>query len=357
MNSKGQKLDPGTKRSQLLKYITFLLLALLLSLFVSASLGAANLPLSTTAAVFLSRLPLLSRVVDATRVNNAAEVILLQIRLPRIVLAMVVGAALATAGVIFQALFRNPMADAWIIGVSPGAALGATIAIVFKIGQGMIGLSTLSLFAFLGAMGTTLFVYRIARAGTAVPVANLLLSGIAAGAFLNALVTLLMIGQEDLHRIFFWLLGGFSGASWNRVILALPFVLVCVVVVLFFSRDLNLFLLGEERATQLGMETEKVKLILILLASLIASLAVSVSGIIGFVGLITPHTVRLVTGPDHRLLTPTSALAGALIMLISDTFARLVLSPREIPVGVITAMIGAPFFIYLLRSRKRGLVR
>lgn len=351
-------MDPKTKRTQLLKYITFLLLALLLSLFISASLGAADIPLSTTAAVFLSRLPFLSRVADATKVDSAAEVILLQIRLPRIVLAMVVGAALATAGVIFQALFRNPMADSWIIGVSPGAALGATIAIVFKIGHGMIGLSALSLLAFLGAMGTTLFVYRIARTGTAVPVANLLLSGIAAGAFLSALVSLLMmIGQEDLHRIFFWMLGGFTGASWDRVILVLPFVLVCVVVVLFFSRDLNLFLLGEERASQLGMETEKVKLILILLASLIASLAVSVSGIIGFVGLITPHTVRLVTGPDHRLLTPTSALAGALIMLVSDTFARLALSPREIPVGVITAMIGAPFFIYLLRSRKRGLVR
>lgn len=288
---------------------------------------------------------------DVSVVNRS---ILLQIRLPRIFLAAVVGASLAVAGVIFQGLFRNPMADPYVIGVSSGAALGAVIAMLTGAGLSFLGFGAVPLFAFTGGLVTILLVYSMARVGGSIPVMNLLLAGIVIGAFLSALVSLLTyFAGEQLHRIIFWLMGGFSGASWLRVKAMIPYVFIGYGSVYLFSKELNVLLLGEETAQHLGVEVEKVKKILLAGASLLVAAAVSTGGIIGFIGLMVPHFVRLVAGPDHRFLLPASALLGAVALVAADTLARTVIAPSELPVGIITALIGAPMFIYLLKKRKK----
>jgi len=275
--------------------------------------------------------------------------------LPRIFLSIFVGMALAAAGVIFQGLFRNPMADPFVIGVSAGAALGATIGLVFITGVGLLGISTTAVFALVGALGTTFLVYSIAKTRGKVSVITLLLSGIALSAMLSAITYFIMIFKvNDIAKVIFWIMGGLTSASWNRFIILAPLVTVLVVISGFFMRDLNIISLGDKRAVQLGVQTEKVKKIMLVMASFIAAVAVSVSGIIGFVGLITPHILRLIVGPDHKILYPTSAIAGGIVLLMSDTLARTILMPREIPVGIITSIIGVPFFLYLLvRSKKQ----
>lgn len=278
--------------------------------------------------------------------------IVLDIRLPRIILGMLVGAALGVAGTAMQGLFKNPMADPYIIGISSGAALGAGIA--------MIGFSSnfyaVPLMAFIMATATVFLVYNIASVGGKVPVATLLLAGIAVGTFMSAITSfILYISGENLHGIVFWIMGGLWGRSWMHVLVILPWVILGSAVIFVFARDLNAMLLGEESAQHLGIEVETVKKILILSASLITAVAVAVSGIIGFVGLIIPHIMRLLVGSDHRILIPSSALVGGIFLVWADTISRTVISPTEIPVGIITALFGAPFFVYLLRRKKGGI--
>ncbi|HOL18360.1 MAG TPA: iron chelate uptake ABC transporter family permease subunit [Bacillota bacterium] len=280
--------------------------------------------------------------------------ILVQIRIPRVLLAAAVGSSLAVAGTVFQGLFRNPMADPYVIGVSSGAALGAVFAMLAGIRFALAGLGAVPLFAFAGGLLTMLLVYTMARVGRTVPVMTLLLSGIAVSAFLSAAVSLLTYySGEKLHQVVFWLMGGLGGATWSKVGLMVPYALAGYLCVSFFARELNALLLGEETARHLGVETEKVKIILLAGASLLVAAAVSTSGIIGFVGLIVPHFIRLVTGPDHRFLLPASALLGASLLIGADTLARTVVAPAELPLGIITAMLGAPLFIYLLKKRKK----
>jgi len=320
-----------------------------------ASIGAARISLKDTGLILVSFVPGLNRFIDVSRLDPQDIVIISQIRLPRILLAIFVGIALASAGVIFQGLFRNPMADPFVIGVSSGAALGATIGLVFIGGAGLLGISTTAVFALIGALGTTFLVYSIARTRGKVSVITLLLAGIALSAMLGSITYFIMIFKvNDIVKVIFWIMGGLTSASWSRFIILAPLVTVLVVISGFFMRDLNIISLGDRRAVQLGVQTEKVKKIMLVMASFIAAVAVSVSGIIGFVGLITPHILRLIVGPDHKILYPTSAIAGGIVLLISDTLARTVLMPREIPVGIITSIIGVPFFLYLLvRSKKQ----
>lgn len=282
------------------------------------------------------------------------ETVIMLCRLPRVALALVVGSALALAGAIFQGLFKNPMADPHIIGASAGAGLGATLAISLGLSLNWNGLGAIPLLASLGAFVTVILVYNLARSGGTVPIPNLLLAGVALSALLSALISLLIyLGQDQMHTIVFWLMGGLSGRNWNHVLFALPYLLVGAAVSVFYARDLNLMLLGEESALNLGVEVERVKAILLVIASILTGVAVAASGMIGFVGLIVPHVARILVGPDHRTLVPVSILAGAILLLCADILARTILAPVELPLGVVTALFGAPFFILLLR-RYRG---
>jgi iron complex transport system permease protein len=343
----------GTGRKTL-KYILILLILLIFMVIVASSIGAAKIGLKDTSLILASFIPGINHFIDTARLDLRDIVIISQIRIPRIFLSIFVGIALASAGVIFQGLFRNPMADPFVIGVSAGAALGATIGLVFVKDIGLLNISTTTIFALFGALATTFLVYGISRIKGKVSVITLLLSGIALSAMLSAMTYLIMIFKtHDMAKIVFWIMGGFTSASWSNFIILAPVVTTLVIISGFFMRDLNIISLGDERAAQLGVQVDRVKKILLVLASLIAAVAVSMSGIIGFVGLITPHILRLLVGPDHKILYPTSAVAGGIVLLMSDTLARTVLMPREIPVGIITSVIGVPFFLYLLVKSKR----
>jgi len=288
--------------------------------------------------------------------DEAAAVIIRQLRPPRVLLAILVGASLGLCGAVMQGFFQNPMADPYIIGVSSGAALGATIALAFSIDMWLFGVHSASLFAFAGALAVTILVYAVARRGGKVPTTLLLLTGVAVGSLAAAATSLVMItGKTDLHRILFWLLGSFSSRRWEHVNMVWPWALVGVVTLQFFARDLNILLQGEENAQFLGVDVERVKRLLLVITALLTAAAVSVSGIIGFVGLIVPHVMRLLVGPDHRRLLPASLLGGAILLVAADMLARTLIAPAEVPVGVITALLGCPFFLYLL-SRRRDVV-
>jgi iron complex transport system permease protein len=311
---------------------------------LALTIGPAKLPLGQVPGMIASRLFPFEAAPSWT---GADELILFEIRLPRIILAVLVGGALATAGTVFQGLFRNPMADPYVIGISAGAALGATIAHICHL--------SVPLMAFTWGLGTTLLVYQLARVGSKTAGTVLLLAGIVVGAFMSAINSFLMVmNREEISQITIWLMGGLSSRSWSHVHGALIYFLLGFGLVAFFARDLNVMSLGEDRAYELGIELEQVQRILVAGASLLTAAAVSVSGIIGFVGLIVPHTVRLFIGPDHRWLLPASCLGGGLFLLIADTLARTLLDPMELPVGIITSMAGAPFFLHLLLKKKQS---
>jgi iron complex transport system permease protein len=280
-----------------------------------------------------------------------------EVRLPRILTAAMVGGGLAVAGVIFQGILINPLVDPYTLGVSAGAAFGAALALLLNISP--LGAYTLPLFAFAGALATLMAVLAIssgnATAGTTTYSANnLILSGIIVAAILSAGISFLkFVADEQVAVIIFWLMGSFAARTWVDVGLTATFVGVGVAVALFYGRDLNLLTLGSRMAASLGVDVRRTPMILLVTASLVAAACVSVAGIIGFVGLLIPHLVRTVAGPDNRRLLPLSLLAGALLLLLADTLTRAIL-PREIPIGVLTALIGGPFFCYIFRRRQRS---
>ena len=335
-----------TRRGVALPVLAALLLAAVL---LAIGLGTVWISPATTLELVGSRLG----ITDQPHAPASLGVILFELRLPRVLLAIIVGAALAVAGTVFQAVFRNPMADPAIIGVSSGAALGAVVAILVT-GSAFAGGLSVPLSAFVGALATALLVYRIARIGPTVQVATLLLAGIAVAAVISAVITLVMsLSGEEIRSIYFWLLGGLAARGWSTLSAAAPLVAVGVLVSLAAVRDLNVMALGEERAAQLGVETERFKRLALATGALLAGAAVSVAGVSGFVGLMTPHILRLVLGSDHRRLLPATVLGGALFMVLADLAARTVLAPEEIPVGAVTALLGGPFFLYLLRRERR----
>jgi iron complex transport system permease protein len=287
--------------------------------------------------------------------TDAAAAIVVHLRLPRVLLAMIVGAGIAGAGAVFQGLLRNPLADPYIVGVSGGAAFGATLAITTGLAAGALGMAATPLLAFGGALAATTLVYGLARRGGVTPVEDLLLAGVAVSAFLAAVVTWLQLaGGESLQRVIFWLMGGFSGRGWPHLAMAAPSVVVGLAVAWLFGRDLNALLLGDETARSLGVEVGPTRRALIAASSLMAAAAVAAAGLIGFVGLIVPHLLRLLVGPDHRRLIPAAAMGGAVLLVVSDTLARSASLATELPVGVLTAAMGAPFFLFvLLRERRR----
>lgn len=328
----------------------FLGVLLLLALWLSLALGPVSLPLGETlrAVMRLAGLPFSGEGLEQ------AELILGQIRLPRTLLGLAVGAVLALSGVAMQGLFRNPLADPGLVGVSSGAALGGAAAIVG--GAALGGLPDafapylLSVCAFAGGLGVTLLVYRLGRRDGQTSVATMLLAGIALTALAGAVIGLFTYLADDatLRSLTFWNMGSLNGASYSRL-----WPLLIVTLFVFFwlprrARALNALLLGESEARHLGFDVERLKRELVFCTALGVGAAVAAAGLIGFIGLVVPHLVRLVAGPDHRVLLPASALAGASLMLLADLAARLVLAPAELPIGIVTALIGAPFFLYLL---------
>jgi len=284
--------------------------------------------------------------------ESSTSVIILRIRLPRILLTILVGTGLATSGAVFQGSFRNPLAEPYILGVSSGAALGATIYMITG-GPELLGRSGLPVAAFLGALTASGLVVAIGGGGRRSTV-TLLLAGIAVGFLMSATISFLMyLNRDALERIVLWTMGSFAAASYRDVQVLLPVVAVGSALLMFFARDLNVMVLGDETAQGLGVPSGKTRLLLLACGTLITAACVAVSGIIGFVGLVIPHMLRILAGPDHRTLLPLSIFGGALFMLLADTAARTLLAPSEIPVGIITSMVGAPYFLYLLRS-KRG---
>ncbi len=329
-----------------------LLLLLFLTVAVSVSIGSADLSFKVVWQIIISHaFPFLD--LDKSW-PETADIIVWQIRMPRVFLAILVGAALAAAGVTYQGILRNPLADPYILGVSSGASFGAALVIFFGLQTTILGQWTLPIVSFISGLITLLIVYRLALVGKKLQIETLLLSGVILQSFLGAGLSLVLAkSEEKMGQIMFWLMGSLSFSDWSSGLIIAPYVIIGIMIIYLFSREMNILSLGEQNAQHLGVNVAGIRIVLLLTASLIAGAAVAVSGIIGFVGLVVPHIMRSLCGNDHRILLPLSALAGSVLLIIADTVARTIMQPQELPIGVITALLGAPFFAYLLRKRKK----
>jgi iron complex transport system permease protein len=285
--------------------------------------------------------------------DAADEIIILQLRLPHVLGAALVGAALAVGGVLFQGLLRNPLADPYLIGISAGSGLGITIGFALPASFVLFGFGQIAAFAFVGAIAAVVLVYWLARVGGRTPVVSLLLAGMVVTALMNAIQALLLYLypglQLRLRSVIGWLWGGVAVQDWGQVGIVALLILIGILLSLSLGSTLNALALGEEGAAYLGVNVERQKALLIAVASLLTAASVTIAGLVGFVGLVVPHALRLVIGPGHRLLLPASALGGALFLVIADLLARSLIAPSELPLGVLTALVGGPFFLYLLR--------
>lgn len=322
------------------------LLLAVLAILLAAGFLASMLtgPVRTTATDLLDLL---------TGRSSAFSTIFIDLRLSRVLLAFLVGAALSLSGAILQGYFQNPMADPFVVGASSGASFGAVVCIYFGIDVTVLGFSSQSVFAFAAGFGLVSFVYVLSRRKDLYRVETLLLTGIAAGAMASAMTSFLLFMKSDsFEQAVFWLLGSFALADWRQVGAIAPYVVLCLGAAQWFAKDMNLLVMGDETAQSLGCPVVRVRKIFLAVSTLLAALSVSASGIIGFVGLVVPHWVRILIGPDHRYLFAFSSLAGGVFLIYCDLLARTLLFPTELPIGVITAAVGAPFFIYLLNKRK-----
>jgi iron complex transport system permease protein len=344
----------AARRSRLVGLRPLILATLLLLAVATLSLtqGAASIPPVTALAFVLDRLPFVHLGIEAPA---TWETIVIDVRLPRLLAAGIVGASLAYSGATYQGVFRNPLADPYLLGVASGAALGAAIAIVSPLAGGGYGFGWVPLLAFIGAGIAVLLAYLFAQAGRTVSNTSLILAGIAISAVASAITSfILLTGGDRAQQIFGFLFGSFNTASWERLTLGAPYLAVGAVVIALHGRLLNVLQLDEEQAAQLGVDVARTKLILLGGASLIAATAVAIGGVIGFVGLVVPHVTRMIFGGDYRRLLPLAALLGASFLIGTDVLARTVLRPEEVPVGIVTAMVGGPFFLYLMRVRRLG---
>jgi len=328
----------------------FNLLTLGFAVLLSVAVGSVFIPPATLASLLLARLPGVS---IATTAPETYQVILFQIRLPHMALMALTGAALASSGAAYQGLFRNPLADPYLIGVASGAGLGAVLALSINWPGNMLGLYTIPASAFFGAVLTVAIVYNLARVGRAVPTTTLILAGVAFSTFATSLTSFLMFRSDtELRRAMGWLFGGGSLGGWGPVWAILPYITLGVGGLILAGHALNVLQFGEEQAQQLGLPAERIKILVILAASLTTAAAVAFTGIIGFIGLVVPHVARITWGTDYRRLIPLSLLGGATALLLADVFARVVLAPETLPVGIVTALVGAPFFLWILRQAK-----
>jgi iron complex transport system permease protein len=325
-------------RSPYLSPFIFLLITLLLSLAV----GSIFIP---PAELWL--------LLSGASSNETFRTILFDIRLPRTILIALVGAALSGSGAAYQGLFRNPLADPYLIGVASGAGLGAIFAMSIQWPYTTLGLLAVPLAAFMASLLTVYLVYLFANIGGTVPTTNLILAGVAFSSFATSLTSFLMLRSNDeLRRAIGWLLGGVSLIGWDVTLALVPYLLIGLVTLILNGYALNLLQFGDEQAHQMGLNVRRAKIIIIVAASLVTAAAVSFAGIIGFVGLVVPHVVRLWWGVDYRRIIPLSIISGAGALLLADVLARVVIAPQELPLGIITALVGAPFFLWILRRSK-----
>jgi len=320
--------------------------------------------LGATCRIVMHHVPLVGKLFELPASYETMDQIIWEIRTPRLILALLVGASLSAAGAVMQCFFQNPMASPYIVGVSSGAALGATVAFAFDIslgcdsgGSGLIAFlneQPMAVLAFVGALGVTLVVYLLSRRGGKIHLPTLLLTGIALGTLALSAAWFMLFWRRpyDYEGIIFWLMGSFNGKGWPRVAMLFPYVLLGVAFILCFCRDLNVLLLGEETAQHLGVRVEKTKLLLLAASTILAAVCVAAVGVIGFVGLVVPHLMRLLVGPDHRSLIPACLLGGGLLLVLADAATRTVFQ-EMIPIGVITSMLGCPFFLYLLTRKEK----
>jgi iron complex transport system permease protein len=322
----------------------YTLLILLLAVVLSIAIGSVFIPLADLWRVLTGQPP---------QTVTQAAVIVLTLRLPRTALVLLTGAALGGSGAAYQGLFRNPLADPYLIGVASGAGLGAVLAMSAKWPYSFWGLLAVPAAAFAGALGTVFLVYFLARLGKTVPTTSLILAGVAFSSFATALTSFLMLRSTgELHRAIAWLLGGASQAGWEPVLAILPFLLSGLGGLLLAGHALNLLQFGDDQAQQMGLPVTRARTLILLAASLATAAAVAFSGIIGFIGLIVPHVMRLWFGADYRRLLPLSLIGGAAALLLADVLARAIMAPQELPVGIVTALVGAPFFLWVLRRAK-----
>lgn len=326
-------------------------LLLLFAFIFSVALGAVFIPPETVLRILAAQVP-------GLHINQSwpesFSAIILAVRLPRTVLVVLTGAALGSSGAAYQGLFRNPLADPYLIGVASGAGLGAVFSMALNWPENLLGFYLIPIGAFVGAILTVILVYNLARVGGMVPLTTLILAGVAVGAFASALTSFLMLRTElQLHRAISFLLGGSPIAGWDPVFAALPYMLVGMGLLTLSGHMLNVLQFGEEEARQMGLNVDRAKIFIIVVASLTTAVAVAFSGVIGFVGLIVPHVIRIIWGPDYRRLIPLSLLAGGSALLLADMLARILIAPSTLPVGIVTALAGAPFFLWILRRAKR----
>ncbi|MBQ4185015.1 MAG: iron ABC transporter permease [Clostridiales bacterium] len=331
-----------------------LLLLLVIVVIWAAAVGSVSVPISQSAKIVLAKLPFVNKDKLLEGIPRANKLIIWDIRLPRVLLAGLVGGGLASAGVVMQALFRNPLADPQVLGISSGAAFGAAIAIAFGITFTVMGISSIWMFAFIGAILTMLLVFRVARIATSRSITGILLAGIACSSMLTAAITLLMMwNRQKLEQIYLWMLGSFSAATWVKVGFMAIVLAGAVICFAFLGRDLDLLSFGDQEAQSMGVSVKRTRTTAVIATSLLVAASVSVSGIIGFVSLIIPHIMRLLVGPKNRRLIPLSLLGGAIFMILCDMVSRTAAPPAEIAVGAITQVTGAPFFLYLLWKERR----
>ena len=330
---------------------TFCLIALLLcTVIVSTGMGYMQIHWQEILQVIGSRLLGSPELIQS--VEPSVPYVVMDVRLPRILTAALVGGGLALSGVIYQGILLNPLADPYTLGVSSGAAFGASLALLANLT--LLGQFSTPLFAFTGAIATLFIVMRLSTFNGLISAQTLILSGVIVGAILSAGISFMKyLADEQVAIIIFWLMGSFGSSTWNGVLLLTVTVAAGLLITLYFSRDLNIMSLGKRSSDSLGVETAKIRTILLLSASFVTAICVALTGIIGFIGLIVPHLMRYIVGPDNRKLLPASALAGAILLLVADTITRAVL-PIEVPIGVLTALIGGPFFCLIFRQRQKG---
>lgn len=342
------------KKGDYIKFFTLSVVVLLVIAIGAVNFGAVDISFRDTVKIILNKIPFLKSLISVEEIKESSRIIVLNLRLPRIIVAALVGMGLSVVGATYQSIFKNAMADSYVLGVSSGAALGAALAIAFGIEANTLSMGITTVSAFIGAMATALFVLSIARIGNKLSDVTLMLAGISMSFLLSSIISLIMtFKREEIEKIIMWTMGSVSSANWKSIYVLAPIVFLGTGIICLFLRELNMMLLGDDSAQNLGVEVYKVKTLLIVVSTVIVGAVVSFSGIIGFVGLIIPHIVRLVFGSDNRVVVPFSATLGAIFLIVCDTLARSVVPPTEIPVGIVTSIFGVPFFLYLLMKNKK----
>lgn len=332
--------------------ISFILIALILAV---ASMGNVTIPLNEFFRIIGSKLPFISNFCDLSTIKPSHITIILNLRLPRILLSLFAGFGLAYSGVVYQGVFKNPMAEPYLLGVSSGAALGATIGSVFPISIRFLGFSYVSVLAFVGALGVLYLIFTFTSSKSDGSMNLLLLTGIAINAFISSIISLIMMFNHDkIADVYFWTMGSFQAASYEKIMVVAIVVIGTTLVTIPYHRHIDIMLLGDEQAISLGVDVAKIKKRLLVITSLMTAVIVASCGIIGFVGLIVPHLVRVAIGPSHRKLLIYSMIVGGIFMILSDTIARSILDNKEISTGIITSLIGVPFFIWILMKNRQN---